>query len=270
MKKEKGITLVSLVVTIIILIILAGISINIVLGDNGIINKAQQARENTLLGQEEEAKQLNSLYSQLNYIGSSSGNVGDIDNEAVAKLEEFKSAIAVAITNEGINTLETDTAETMVENIGKILQERTKDATATADNITQGKTAWVNGQLITGNGTDVNNSYNSGYNEKKTIVSLGSGSSIDVKSVLPDVYAQLTADNFITQINNVKIGWSTGGRASTQTPTYTLDKSYNADTGVYSHNAKINSCSADVIAQASPNVGATAFVSISTTTYVVY
>lgn len=39
----KGITLISLVVTIIVLIILAGISINLILGDNGIIQKSKQA-----------------------------------------------------------------------------------------------------------------------------------------------------------------------------------------------------------------------------------
>lgn len=43
MKKQKGITLVALVVTIIVLIILAGISINLLLGENGIITKAKEA-----------------------------------------------------------------------------------------------------------------------------------------------------------------------------------------------------------------------------------
>ena len=147
MKKETGITLVSLVVTIIILIILAGISINTLVGDTGIITKAQQAKENTLLAQEEEAKQLNQLYSQLNYIG---GNVGNIDGDAVDKLLNYKKVIATAISNEGVATQETDNAETMASNIGKILQERTKDATATVNDISKGKTAWVKGELITG------------------------------------------------------------------------------------------------------------------------
>ena len=40
-----GITLIALVVTIIVLIILAGVSINLILGDNGIITKAQQAKQ---------------------------------------------------------------------------------------------------------------------------------------------------------------------------------------------------------------------------------
>lgn len=45
MRKSGGITLIALVVTIIILIILAGVSINILLGENGIITKARQAQK---------------------------------------------------------------------------------------------------------------------------------------------------------------------------------------------------------------------------------
>ena len=46
-KNSKGITLIALVVTIIVLIILAGISISLVLGNNGIVEKAKQAKERT-------------------------------------------------------------------------------------------------------------------------------------------------------------------------------------------------------------------------------
>ena len=45
MKKNKGITLVALVVTIVVLLILAGVSINLVLGNNGIIAKAKDAEK---------------------------------------------------------------------------------------------------------------------------------------------------------------------------------------------------------------------------------
>ena len=50
-KKAKGITLIALVITIVIVLILAGISMSFVLGENGIITKAQEARKKT-----EEAK----------------------------------------------------------------------------------------------------------------------------------------------------------------------------------------------------------------------
>ena len=45
MRQERGITLIALVVTIVVLIILATVSINAVLGQNGIIGKAKQAKE---------------------------------------------------------------------------------------------------------------------------------------------------------------------------------------------------------------------------------
>ena len=41
MKNERAITIVSLVVTLIILLILAGVTINLILGENGLIGKAQ-------------------------------------------------------------------------------------------------------------------------------------------------------------------------------------------------------------------------------------
>ncbi len=43
LKADKGITLVALIITIIVLLILAGVSISMVLGDNGLINKAQNS-----------------------------------------------------------------------------------------------------------------------------------------------------------------------------------------------------------------------------------
>lgn len=43
-KKKDGITLIALVVTIVVLLILAGVTINLVIGDNGLITKAQEAR----------------------------------------------------------------------------------------------------------------------------------------------------------------------------------------------------------------------------------
>lgn len=44
MNEKNGITLIALVVTIIVLIILAGVSINLVLGKNGIITKSKEAK----------------------------------------------------------------------------------------------------------------------------------------------------------------------------------------------------------------------------------
>ena len=55
LKKNKGITLIALVVTIIILLILAGISISMLTGQNGILNRAIDAKEKTQVANEKEA-----------------------------------------------------------------------------------------------------------------------------------------------------------------------------------------------------------------------
>ncbi len=46
MKQQKGITLVALVITIVVLIILAGVAISLTLSQNGIFNKAKEGRDN--------------------------------------------------------------------------------------------------------------------------------------------------------------------------------------------------------------------------------
>ena len=66
MKEQKGITLVALVITIIILLILAGISIATLSGDNGLFTRAQQAKNETINGQERENKALDSYNAAIN------------------------------------------------------------------------------------------------------------------------------------------------------------------------------------------------------------
>ena len=74
---------------------------------------------------------------------------------------------------------------------------------------------------------------------KVHIVSLGTGTSINVKSKLPDVYKTLTKDNFFVEIKSFA---SNGGARNTDDAQYpqfgsidcsaTMSKSYNASTGV--------------------------------------
>jgi len=57
-KQEKGITLIALVVTIVVLLILAGVSISLVINNNGVISKAKEARDKYAEAQTNEEKQL--------------------------------------------------------------------------------------------------------------------------------------------------------------------------------------------------------------------
>ena len=64
-RNEKGITLVALVVTIIILIILAGVSINLLVGQDGLISRAKLAKEQYENAAQDEQNKLNELYERL-------------------------------------------------------------------------------------------------------------------------------------------------------------------------------------------------------------
>ena len=65
-KEMKGITLVALVVTIVVLLILAGVSINLVLGNNGIIAKAKEAETKSAEASENDLKGMNALTEEMN------------------------------------------------------------------------------------------------------------------------------------------------------------------------------------------------------------
>ena len=62
--EKRGITLVALVITIVILIILATITINVAFGEGGLIERAQQAKELTEQTMAEEAHELNMVMSE--------------------------------------------------------------------------------------------------------------------------------------------------------------------------------------------------------------
>ena len=65
-KEMRGITLVALVVTIVVLLILAGVSINLVLGNNGIIAKAKEAETKSAEASQNDLKGMNALTEEMN------------------------------------------------------------------------------------------------------------------------------------------------------------------------------------------------------------
>ena len=71
--KEKGITLIALVITIVVLIILAGVAINLTLSQNGIFNKATKARDDYQQAATNEQVALNEVTQ---YIEETTGNGG--------------------------------------------------------------------------------------------------------------------------------------------------------------------------------------------------
>ena len=67
LKNNKGITLIALVITIIVLLILAGISIAMLTGNNGLLTKANDAKNDTATAEAKERinMELNALYASV-------------------------------------------------------------------------------------------------------------------------------------------------------------------------------------------------------------
>ena len=96
MKSNKGITLVALVITIIVLLILAGVSISLVVGDNGVLTQSKNSSDSTKIGQMQEALQIAISDVQTAYFGNYALNASvDFDSEVTY------GAVATALKNQG-------------------------------------------------------------------------------------------------------------------------------------------------------------------------
>ena len=86
-RRENGITLIALVVTIMVLIILATVSINAVLGQNGIIGKAKQAKESyekSVKAEDTAMQELANEMAEYDTNGGGSGGGSDTPTKPVA------------------------------------------------------------------------------------------------------------------------------------------------------------------------------------------
>ena len=172
--KNKGITLIALVVTIIVLLILAGISINMLTGQNGILNRAAEAKNAT--GEAQNKEELEMAISSLGMDYYMNGGAGTFSDYIFAHEDDLKSELgtsdvsldstAKTITYKGtLYSVATDGTITRLD--GVCLSETTKTLsivetekeeftlTATLTNIS-GAISWstsnANVATVTGNG----------------------------------------------------------------------------------------------------------------------
>ena len=83
LKKQKGITLIALVVTIVVLLILAGVTISLLLDENGIIAKSKDARIGTRASQVEDEV---GMWKQHNFINKESNQAQESADTMLANL----------------------------------------------------------------------------------------------------------------------------------------------------------------------------------------
>ena len=100
-RKNQGITLIALVVTLIVLLILAALAINLTIGDNGILTRGQEAKNKTEQASEDELRKLTQLeaathFEDYEYIDNSTGEEKTVTIPAECAVSQV----------EGENTLE--------------------------------------------------------------------------------------------------------------------------------------------------------------------
>ncbi len=165
-KNEKAITLVALVVTIIVLIILAGISISLVIGNNGIMQKAAKGREDYTGATINEQQDLNKIEDYIedntsnavkiesvkggSYFGEPT-TVKDTNGNLIKVPKGFKIAADSGLNvTEGIVIEDNDIKEGIGNNRGNQyvwvpVGNRIKKSDGTTVNITLGRYTFANG-----------------------------------------------------------------------------------------------------------------------------
>ena len=122
-KQQKGITLIALVVTIIILLILAGVSIAMLTGNNGVLTQAKSAKEKT--GEKGEQERVNLAASSAMTLG-----MGTITTENLNKAIQDEFGAEKSVTGTGPWTYQGEYAKYKIEKAGTVATQRPLPKTA--------------------------------------------------------------------------------------------------------------------------------------------
>ena len=122
-KQQKGITLIALVVTIIILLILAGVSIAMLTGNNGVLTQAKSAKEKT--GEKGEQERVNLAASSAMTLG-----MGTITTENLNKAIQDEFGAEKSVTGTGPWTYKGEYAKYKIEKAGTVAIQKPLPKTA--------------------------------------------------------------------------------------------------------------------------------------------
>ena len=114
-RAEKGITLLALILTVVIMIILAAVTISVTLGDGGLVDQAKWAAEQTANSTKSEQEQLDDVSSQINDIiagigsgGSDTNSTGGEDTNQVGETNSVDTNSVDTNSVEETNTIDPD------------------------------------------------------------------------------------------------------------------------------------------------------------------
>ena len=232
-KSKKGITLVALVVTIVVLLILAGVTITALLGDDGIIKKAQNAADSTNSAVQNELSGMNSLTDKMNSVLNGIGGGGEnIDPETgwnLDKVTKVESEDNIVVPVPIGYTASSATGENSV-NDGFVIYEETEpvnDSNVATAKTSRNQFVWIPVDDISQianqtSGVDANGRQNyqgklysfsttgaterTNYGQGTTssrepdIVTGSDGTSYDASSTYLDILGLSSSSNFETQL----------------------------------------------------------------------
>ena len=136
MRNQRGITLIALVITIIVLLILAGVSIAMLTGDNGILNNADRAAKETAIANAKEKvstavnEAMTDYYANV-YADDGEAEMLNLVNAAINECEGTEDGAKIEYTTE---------ASTSTEGKVTITYENNQVATGTVT--TKGVFSW--------------------------------------------------------------------------------------------------------------------------------
>ena len=210
--RQKGITLIALVVTIVVLIILATVSILAVFGDNGIIARAQTAKDTHEKGKADETNTLDDYASYIgNYLDGKGGSSGGGTTKPAEGITATVEGKTVTITKDNVATY-----------LGKVVN----NYVPTTNSVTIGSTAYTvstqyrlyyvdfDGKYGEKNGVYLKaDCTNKGYQLPITDTTASTADNVKIKALNPSLYkdgaTSPTASNknmkavtFLTNTNN--------------------------------------------------------------------
>lgn len=109
-REKRGITLIALVITIVILIILATVTLNVVIGENGLIEKTKYAKDLYANSAVVEEQGINDLIAQMDNINKEQIYKEEIEKYRTAKIN-LNNAIALIETANGVAAEEAEMAQ---------------------------------------------------------------------------------------------------------------------------------------------------------------
>ena len=146
--KENGITLIALIVTIVILLILAGVTLNAVFSDNGIIKMARDAQTKTDQGMQKDLEPMGALEDLINK------NAGENKGEEAVKISTMVGKGAVTKNTKAVDAYENKI--TIPKGFKVLSHNPTSSTGAVTYTYNEDNTPAVQDGIVIENGTDGN------------------------------------------------------------------------------------------------------------------